>query len=87
MYIYPDNLRAKATMFLWSLNNLAVIGIGCLVSVFALAQLGLYMPVVATAIYTILTIRFEETTILNFLKYAFAFFIGRQQQFQWRAGR
>lgn len=31
MYIYPDNLKAKATMWLWELKDLAVIGIlaGC----------------------------------------------------------
>ena len=27
MYIYPDNLKAKATMWLWELKDLAVIGI------------------------------------------------------------
>lgn len=27
MYIYPDNLKAKATMWLWKLKDLAIIGI------------------------------------------------------------
>ena len=27
MYIYPDNLKAKATMWLWSLKDLAIVGI------------------------------------------------------------
>lgn len=87
MYIYPDNLRSRATMFLWTLNNMAAIGIGCLISVFALAQLGFYLPIVATAIYAFLTIRFDDTTILDFLRYAVAFFISKQQQFEWRLGR
>ena len=37
MYIYPDNLKAKATMWLWELKDLAVIGILVLISVFGFA--------------------------------------------------
>lgn len=37
MYIYPDNLKAKATMWLWKLKDLAIIGIIVLLSVFAFA--------------------------------------------------
>lgn len=85
MYIYPDNLRSKASLFLWTLNDIAIIGIGCLISVFAIAQLGFPLPIVVTAVYAFLTIRFDETTILDFIRYAFAFFIGKQQLFHWRA--
>ena len=85
MYIYPDNLRAKASMFLWTLSNIAIICVGCIISVFAIAQLGLALPIVITAVYAFLTIRFDDTTILDFIIYAFAFFIGRQQLFYWRA--
>lgn len=87
MYIYPDNLRSRATLFLWTLNNMAVIGVGCLVSVFALAYLGFFLPLVVTTIYAFLTIRFDDTTILDFIRYAFAFFIGKQQQYEWRLHR
>lgn len=34
MYIYPDNLKAKATMWLWSLKDLAIVGIIILYSVY-----------------------------------------------------
>ena len=30
MYIYPDNLRAKPTLWLWELRDLGVIGVGLL---------------------------------------------------------
>ena len=36
MYIYPDNLKSKAVLWLWQLRDIGIIGIGCLVSVFAL---------------------------------------------------
>ena len=38
MYIYPDNLKSKASMWLWELKDLAVTGIIVLVSVFAFAD-------------------------------------------------
>lgn len=51
MYIYPDNLKSKAVLWLWQLRDIGIIGIGCLVSVFALVQLGILFPIVATALY------------------------------------
>lgn len=82
--MYPDNLKAKATLWLWELKDIGVIGIGLLVSVFALVQLGFMPPIVITAVYAFLTIQFEGTSILNFIQYACAFFILKQQVFEWR---
>jgi hypothetical protein len=83
MYIYPDNLKSKAVLWLWQLRDIGVIGIGLLLSVFALAQLKLLPPIVVTALYAFLTIRFEDTSILDFIKYACAFFFVRQQIYEW----
>lgn len=84
MYIYPDNLKSKAVLWLWQLRDIGVIGIGCLISVFALAQFGFMLPVVVTALYAFLTIRFEDTSILDFIRYAGAFFLTRQQLYEWQ---
>lgn len=51
---------------------------------FALAQLGWLPPIVVTAVYTFLSIRFEDTSILDFIRYAALFFMGRQQLYEWR---
>lgn len=48
MYIYPDNLKSKAVLWLWELRDIAIIGVGALISVFAMAQLGFLPPVVIT---------------------------------------
>ncbi len=85
MYIYPDNLKAKATLWLWELRDIGMIGIGCLISVFALTQLGFLLPIVLTALYAFLSIRIDDTSILDFIRCAFFFFIGRQQFYEWRA--
>lgn len=84
MYIYPDNLKAAPVLFLWRLKDLAVIGIGALVSVLALLQLGFSLPLVGTLAYAFLAIRFEDTSILDFIKYAVKYFFVEQQEFRWK---
>lgn len=84
MYIYPDNLKAKAVLWLWELRDIAIIGIGLLISVFALARLGTLVPIVLTAVYGFLTIRFEDTSILDFIRYAAGYFFGKPQTYEWR---
>ncbi len=44
MYIYPDNLAAKATLWLWELKDLAIIGIGFLIGIFSLVRTGALLP-------------------------------------------
>ena len=75
MYIYPDHLRAKATLWLWQLKDIGIIGVAALLSVLAISQLWLWPPIVLTAVYAFLSIRFEDTSILDFVKYACAFFL------------
>lgn len=84
MYIYPDNLKAAPMLFLWRLKDLAVIGIGALLSVLALSQIGFSIPLVVTLAYAFLAIRFEDTSILDFIKYAVNYFFIEQQEFRWK---
>ncbi len=84
MYIYPDNLKAAPMLFLWRLKDLAVIGIGALISVLALSQIGFSIPLVVTLAYAFLAIRFEDTSILDFIKYAVNYFFVEQQEFRWK---
>lgn len=84
MYMYPDNLKAKATLWFWELKDIGIIGVGLLISVFALSQTGIFVPIVITAVYAFLAIRFEDTSILDFIRYACAFFILKQQMYEWR---
>ena len=84
MYIYPENLKAAPTLFLWRLKDLAAIGIGALISVLALSQIGLTIPIVIALAYAFLAICFEYTSILDFLKYAVRYFFVEQQEFRWK---
>ena len=84
MYIYPDNLKASPMLFLWRLKDLAVIGIGALVSIVSLSQTGFSIPLAVTLAYAFLAIRFEDTSVLDFIKYAVKYFFIEQQEFRWR---
>ena len=57
MYIYPENLTAKPTLFLWQLRDVAI-----------------------------LSVRVDGSSILDFLRYAGAFFLTKQQYYEWRQG-
>ena len=84
MYIYPDNLKASPMLFLWRLKDLAVIGIGALISMVSLSQTGFSIPLAVTLAYAFLAIRFEDTSVLDFIKYAVKYFFIEQQEFRWR---
>ena len=84
MYIYPDNLKAKATLWLWELRDVAIIGVGFLFSVLAIAQTGILFPLVVTVLYAFLSIRLEGSSILDFLRRAACFLILHQQYYEWR---
>ena len=84
MFIYPENLKAKPMLWLWLLRDIAVIGIGALLSVLALTQgLGMGLLVV-TAALAFLCIRHGGVSMLDFLRYAAAFFFFGQQYYEWR---
>ena len=84
MYLYPDNLRAKATLWLWELRDIAAIGIGGILAVVAATKLHFLLPAVLLTVYAFLAIRFEDTSILDFLRSACTFFLVKQQHFEWR---
>lgn len=86
-YIYPQNLKATANLWLWSLRDFAIACVGLLISVLALTQLGLILPFALTVAYTFLSIRLEEITVLDYVRYAGKFLIFSQQEYVWRCGR
>ncbi len=83
-FIYPQNMKASATLWLWSLRDFAVIVIAALFSALVLATTKILIPAVLTAAFAFLSIRSDETTVLDFLKYAIRYFISTQQYYIWR---
>ena len=57
---------------------------GFILSVLALAQLGLVPPLIATVLYAFLSIRLEDASILDFLRNSVCFLLLHQQIYEWR---
>lgn len=83
-YIYPQNLKATANLWLWSLRDFAILCVGLLLSVLIVTQLHFVLPVALTAAYAFLSIRLEDIMVLDYVRYAANFLIIGQQEFDWR---
>ena len=76
-------MRASATLWLWSLKDFAIIVIAALFSALVLTTTKILIPAVLTAVYAFLSIRSDETTVLDFIKYGVRYFISTQQYYEW----
>ncbi len=83
-YLYPQNLKAKASLWLWGLRDFVILCVAVLLSVFALVNTGMLLPMALSLCYGFLTIRADDTTILDYLKHAVRYFLTTQQYFEWR---
>lgn len=83
IYIYPENLRAKAMLWLWPLRDVAIIG-PALSSLSWLWQqsgfLRLWWP---HSFSRSSTSAWRTASILDFLRYAVNFLFLKQQYYEW----
>ena len=84
-YLYPQNLKASANLWLWSLRDFLIMCIAVLFSAVVLLNSGILLPAAISLAYGFLTIRKDETAVVDFIGYAVRFFISGQQYFEWRA--
>ena len=82
-YLYPQNLKATANLWLWGLRDFCILGIAALLSIETLVQLGFFLPAAATLCFGFLTIRLEAVTVLDFLRWAGQYFLFSQQYYEW----
>ncbi len=83
-YLYPKNLKATAVLWLWSLRDFCIIGIAALLSAVIAVYLHFLVPAAATLVFAFLTIRLDENTVLDFMRYAVKYLILTQQYYEWR---
>lgn len=83
-YIYPQNLKAKATLWLWGMRDFIILCIAALLSVAVIIGIGFLVPMALTLCFGFLTIRVADTTIAESLGYALRFFLSSQQYYEWR---
>ena len=83
-YIYPQNLKAQAQLWLWRLKDLAGLGAAGLGSLRARAQMKFFLPLALTLVFAFLTMRFEDTSVLDYIRRAVRYLITTQQFFVWK---
>lgn len=81
-YIYPKDMKAKANLWLWSLRDFVILGVALLLSAVLLVQFGLLPPAAMTLYFGFLTIRLEDVTVLDFLRWAGQYFLFSQQYYE-----
>ena len=83
-YIYPQNLKATASLWLWGMRDFVILCTAALLSVVALVRLSWLVPLALTICFGLLTIRRDEVTVLDFIRWCIRYFISTQQLFFWR---
>lgn len=85
-YIYPENLRATVRLWFWNIRDFCIICGGIIVSVMLLAKFLTVIPLAAAACFAFLTIRSDDTAIIDYIINAIRFFLITQQEYRWRTG-
>ena len=83
-YLYPKNLKAMANLWLWGMKDFLILCVLAVVSVFLLVEFGWLVPVAVTLCFAFLTIRKEDMTVLDYIRYAVKYFLTDQQYYEWR---
>ena len=83
VYIYPENLKAAPTLWLWQLRDLTIGGALAVLGAVLLMQFGVYLVAALAALYLFLTIRFEDACILDFIRKAAVYFLLKPQRYRW----
>mgnify|MGYP001508646083 CR=1 FL=1 len=66
-YIYPENLRATVKLWFWNVRDFIIICGGIILSVVVLVNLWNVLPFAATACFAFLSLRVDETAIMDYI--------------------
>jgi len=83
-YIYPQNLKAKPHLWLWGLRDFVILALCVLLSLVLLVHSGRMLPLALTLCFAFMTIRMDDTTVMDYLGYAVRHFITSQKIYEWR---
>ena len=73
------------TVLLWrGMRDFILVCASALLSIFALVELGWLIPAALTLCFAFLTVRKDEMTVLEYLKYAIRYFLTDQQYYEWK---
>ena len=64
-YLYPQNLRATANLWLWSLRDFAIMCVALLLSILILSQTGIVVPLALTLAFAQSAFQIQRFWILS----------------------
>ena len=82
-YLYPQNLKARANLWLWSLRDFLILCAAVLISAVIVLNTGVMLPAAASLSYGFLTIRKDEMAVADFIRYGVRYFLTGQQYYEW----
>ena len=84
MHIYPSNLKARASLLLWALRDMAITVVLALAGILMLTQTGSPVFLAAAVTFALLSIRFDDSSVLDYIRRAWRFIVIGQQLYRWR---
>lgn len=84
MYLYPENLKSRATLWFWNLKDLCIMGVLLIIGMLLLSVSGSTLFLIGGLVYGFLSIQMDEITIKDFILFATRYFLMEQQHFEWR---
>ena len=85
-YYYPYNLKSQAKLWLWNLRDIVIIGVALLLSILAITQIKLFVPLALTLVYMFLSIRLDDSCVLDYIRCGVKYFLLSQQYYEWKEG-
>ena len=82
-YIYPDNLNAKATLWMWRLRDMGIIASGIIISAVSIATIQFLLPLVLVCAYAFLAIQLDDVSMKDYIAWAWRYLISGQQYYEW----
>ena len=82
-YLYPQNMRTEAKLWFWSLKDVIILAIALTLSVVSWAKLNFIVPAAMTLVYGFISMRLDETSVLDYIRRAARYLLTTQQYFIW----
>ena len=82
-YYYPQNLKAKTTIFYWSARDILVLIAIMVAGAISLVAFKSSFLLAAGVVYGLLSFRITDTTVLDFIENALYFLILSPQYFEY----
>jgi hypothetical protein len=86
-YLYPQNMRTEAKLWFWSLKDVIILAIALTLSVVSWAKLNFIVPAAMTLVYGFISMRLDETSVLDYIRRAARYLLTTQQYFIWEESK